>query len=126
MRRGATGLLAALLLASLCLAGCTMKAGRFVPHSQFVYPNSNVKILGPVHAKKTKAMILIPPKFGIKDLKKVYNKALLTHSGANILTNFSEDTSLTTIPLGYFHLYIMSYEIRGDAAQMVVGEQELR
>lgn len=105
------------------MAACTVKGGRFVSNSQFAYPNSNIKILGPAHAEITKKRIILAPTFDIKELKQTYNKALAGQAGANILVNYSEDTTFYTV---FGIANTMTYEIKGEAAKMEIGRQYLR
>ena len=110
----------------LCLAGCSFVTdGRFVTHSQFVYPNSNVKVLGPVVARKFKVTPFVPLQINMKDMTRAYNNALSKQAGANLLVNFTEDTSIIMICAVFLPIYIVIYELKGDAAKMEVGEQEL-
>ncbi len=113
------------LMASVGLAiGCTAKFGAQQPNTQFVYPNSNVKVLGPVSASLTKQGIMgwgtIPT---ADEVRSVYDQALAERAGANVLVNFSEETTITT----YMGIWATStYTIEGDAAHMEVGKQRLR
>ena len=54
-----------------------------------------------------------------------YNNALSKQAGANLLVNFTEDTSIIMICAVFLPIYIVIYELKGDAAKMEVGEQEL-
>jgi hypothetical protein len=100
----------------------TVKSGRFVSNSQFAYPNSNIKMLGPTRAEITNKSIILAPKFDISDLKQAYNKALAGQAGANILVNFSEDTTFHAV----FGINTLTYELKGEAARMEVGQQYIR
>ena len=122
MRKDVAVIMVAVLI-MFFMTACTVKGGRFVPNSQFAYPNSNIKMLGPAHAEITKKSIIIAPKFDIKDLKQTYNKALASQAGANILVNFSEDTTFYTV-LGIANT--LTYELNGEAAKMEVGRQYLK
>lgn len=106
-----------------CTSGCSTTYGRLVPNSQFAYPNSNIKTLGPVKAEVQKTTWLIAPTLKSKDIKKCYNDALSQASGANILINYKEDTTFTAWP---FSIYNIKYRIEGEAGRMVIGKQELR
>ncbi len=112
------------LLATMCLSvGCTTSFGAQQPNTQFVYPNSNVKILGPAQASVTKQGFM---GFGVlptgDEVRAVYDQALSQQAGANVLVNFSEDTDFTT----YLLWATATYTIKGDAAKMDVGKQHLR
>jgi hypothetical protein len=102
-----------------------MKMGRVVTNSQFAYPNSNVKALGPVRAEVTKSGWFSPPPLEMKDVKAAYNRALSQVEGANLLINYKEDTTVTYYPIAYFWYFTVKYEIEGQAARMTVGKQEL-
>ena len=113
------------LMACVGLAiGCTAKFGAQQLNTQFVYPNSNVKILGPVTASITKQGIMgwgtIPT---ADEVRSVYDEALAERQGANVLVNFSEETAITTY-MGFWAT--STYTIEGDAAHMEVGKQRLR
>lgn len=115
----------AVVLIAVVFTGCTFSTnGRFMPHSQFVYPNSNVKVLGPVVARQCRVTPIIPYEITLEDMTKTYNKALAGQAGANLLVNYTEDVSIVMICL-YIPIYIVTYELKGDAARMEVGEQDL-
>lgn len=98
--------------------GCSTTFGHFVPNSQFAYPNSNIKSLGPVKAEVehySKSLTL-------EDIKKCYNDALAKAPGANILINYREDTTYTSLPIGYK----VKYVLEGEAAQQTIGQQHLK
>lgn len=57
------------------------------------------------------------------DIKKCYNDALGKVSGANILINYKEDTTFTSYP---FDIYTIQYSVRGEAAQMTIGQQDIK
>ena len=112
-------------VAILCyVSGCQTTVGHMVPNSQFAYPNSNVKMLGPVKAEITKTSWLIAPDLKIADLRKCYNDAMSKASGANILVNYRESTTLTIYPIIF--VSSVKYTLEGDAAQMDVGKQQLK
>ena len=102
-------------------SGCTTQYGALVPKSVFIYPNSNVTPLGPVKAEKTKIWPFIVPSLTFKDLDGTYDKALAQAPGANLLINYNEDTSLTTI----LFIHILNYKIDGQAAKMEIGQKPL-
>lgn len=108
---------------ALALQGCTMSSGALQPNTQFVYPNSNVRILGPVKAEISKWSFMgIGGFFDAKDIRDTYQKALSQQSGANVLVNFKEDSDFTT----YILMVNSTYRISGDAASMEVGNQILK
>jgi hypothetical protein len=109
---------------STVLAACTTTSGGFRPNTQFVYPNSNVKILGPTSAELSKwGVLFFVPSFSPNEIYGVYDQALKKHAGADILVNFDEGVT-TTSYLGF--VTTLKYVISGDAAQMEVGKQQLR
>jgi len=114
------------IIAMLGGSGCSTTGGHLAPQAHFVYPNSNVKILGTAKAQCSKTSVFIPPRLGLEDLKSVRDKVLSQVSGANVLVNVKEDTTWTVIPLGYFNIYMVTYKLEADAAHMEVGRQELR
>ena len=101
--------------------GCSTQYGAMVPNSAFVFPNSNVTPLYPVKAEKSKTWLFIAPSLTHKDIKATYDQALTQAPGANLLVNYREDTTLTTI-LFFQHLH---YKIEGTAARMEVGKKVL-
>ncbi len=113
----------ALVACASLFAACTTNFGAQRPNTQFVYPNSNVKVLGPISASITKQGWL---GFGVlptaDEVREVYQQALTQRQGANVIVNFSEDTKFTT----FFLWATTTYTISGEGAQMVVGKQRLR
>ena len=105
-------------------SGCTHTAGHFNPNTQYAYPNSNIESLGPVRAEMSKTMWILSPQLELEDVKKCYNDALSQASGANILINYSEDTTYTMIPI--LEIRNVKYVIEGEAARMTIGQQDLR
>lgn len=104
-------------------AGCTATHGHLVPASQFAYPNSNIKALGPTRAEIKKTTWLIQPRLKLAEIKKCYNDALAKVEGANILINYKEDTVFTQYP---FSIYSVKYTLDGEAAIQTVGQQDLK
>jgi hypothetical protein len=121
-----TGTISWLVLASAIVlaTGCTYRAGHFNPNTQFAYPNSNIKTLGPVKAEVKKTTWIVRPELKLDDIKGCYNEALAQASGANILVNYSEDTYFTAVP--FLSIFTVRYVIQGEAAAMTIGQQELR
>ena len=111
------------LLGFLALSGCSMRNGRFVTHTQHVFPNSNVAMLGPARAEMSKWGVFVGPTFTMKELQDVYRRALSQQAGANILVDYHEDTTLLWLLLP---VYRVTYSLAGQAARMTVGEQALR
>ena len=111
-----------MLLLMVGATGCISTQGSFEPNVQFVYPNSNVKVLGPTSAEMTKWSVLFFVRWFDKDeVLSVYREALKKQQGANVLVDFDQDTRM-----GYFLLVnFTTFRIRGQAAVMEVGQQEL-
>ena len=104
------------------VTGCSMKFGSLEPNTQFVYPNSNVHVLGPVSASMTKLGILgIGGFFSGDEIRSVYREALAQRAGANVIVNFNQDTVSTM----WMIVTVNTYTISGDAASMEVGKQRL-
>ena len=102
--------------------GCSMKFGGLEPNTQFVYPNSNVKVLGPVSASMTKiGILMLGGFFSGDDIRSVYREALAQREGANVIVNFNQDTVSTVWGL----VTVNTYSISGDAASMEVGKKRL-
>lgn len=111
------------------LSGCT--AGRMYeigPETHFVYPNSNVRMLGPVsYTYKSPVSFGIPKTLmtGKEDLE-FYNAALAQIPGSNLIADYVRVTEFK-----YFMIYppIIFYwtqfTLQGTAAKMTVGDQEL-
>ena len=109
------------------LSGCTLASfSRLGPQSCFVYPNSNVKALGPAHASAATDPSLVPQ--GLRESKmdrKLYTQALNSVEGANVITDYVVTARMKVIPLIYINLYWTQYELDGTAAKMEVGKQVL-
>lgn len=100
-----------------------MKMGQRVPSSQFIFPNSNVKPLGPAKASTKKFGFFSPPTMGLEMIKGTYNQALSKAEGANLLINYNQDVTFTMFP--FPPLYWITYSLEGEAARMDVGTQKL-
>jgi hypothetical protein len=120
MRTPQWAVLAALGCLGIALSGCTTSRtmGHYVPNSQFAYPNSTIKVLGPTTASITKEIEQDSPGLTVEDMRKVYADALAKVEGANILINYREDTTIT------FQMFAkpkIQYRLEGEAARMDVG-----
>ncbi len=103
--------------------GCAVTAGSFEPNTQFVYPNSNVKELGYTEATYGKwGVLTFARPLTMQEALKVYHEAIQKVEGANLLVNFDQDTT-TYI---YVLLNYTEFTIRGQAARMEVGKQDLK
>ena len=121
-----------LLLACLSLvalgAGCTTTTrSPRIPHTDFIYPNSNVMALSasPVTADaSTVCGVLIFPIGGLDtdDMKQLLDDAK-GRAGADVLLNANIETSTFMIP---YLFTLCSMEVSGYPAKMEVGRQELR
>ncbi len=111
-----------MLVAGCIFSGCISTNGALQPNTQFVYPNSNVKELGPVSASRTKmGPLFFVPSFTADEIRSAYDEALSGQSGANVIVNFDEDTTVTNFVL----FNTVKYTIRGQSAAMEVGKQIL-
>lgn len=109
-------------LSALLLWGCSTTSGTFEPRTQFVYPNSNVKALGPTEASAKKVGFLgFISAFDRDEIQAVYDEAISKVEGADILLDFQQDTTVTSYPF----VTVITYRIRGTAANMEVGIQDL-
>lgn len=127
MKQSRYKLLLLTILFGLVLSGCTAgMANRFQPASHFVHPNSNVKILGPVHVSlKSGISIMLPPPVRTAEMdKKLYQMALAQQSGADVIVDFVVTAKITMYPL-YITFYKVEYILDGMAAKKIVGKQEL-
>jgi hypothetical protein len=117
------------IICSVCLTGalalvtgCTSTTGGIVPKSAFVYPNSNVTPLGPVTAEKSKTRFFVTPRLNYDWVEDVYNQALGKAPGANIIVDYREDTTVTSILL----FNTVTYSLNGTAAKMDVGKKVMK
>ena len=118
MNRLRMGVYFSVVVALAATTGCSTTFGHFVPNSQFAYPNSNIKSLGPVRAEVT----CFGRAFTVEEIRKCYNDALAQAPGANILINYREDTTYTSLPVSYK----VKYVVEGEAAQQTIGQQHLK
>lgn len=104
------------------ITACSNSTYNIVPQSHYDYPNSNVEPLGQVKAESSILTFIIPPMLsGDLEIKTV-SKALAKKSGADMLINYTTETTTTTLP----YIYLLKYKISGTAAKMSVGLQELK
>jgi hypothetical protein len=116
-------LAAAALLLALAAGGCSTQFGSTITNHRFVYPNSNVRVLGPVKATVSRTGF-ISATLPLNQVKETYEAALAQQSGANLLVNIKEDTTTTLIPI--IPIVTITYTIEGDAAVMEIGKQVLK
>jgi hypothetical protein len=123
-----------IVLLIVTLAACTVTpAGNArLNSSHFVYPNSNVAPLSPVTASTSKLCGILGifnwDGYTPETTEEVYVQAL-KKSGGDLLINTSESRSTA----GYLYTVIFpplisvcTTEVRGTAAKMQVGMQELK
>lgn len=115
-----------LLALLLGLPGCTVGLLlRVEPESHFVYPNSNVKELGPVSAKMTGDFGLFMPsplRTSASD-EAIYRLALQGSPGADLIVNYVATSTVRTLANLVFWT---THQLEGTAAEMTVGKQQLR
>ena len=125
-RHSLTALFLTLLIAGLFSAGCVTKAGDRLTSTNFAYPNSNVTPLGKVEASTpTKFNIFFPRTMSRQNVLDLRDSALAQAPGADILINVRTDTSVTMFPYP-IPMYWTKSVIKGTAAKMAVGEQDLQ
>ena len=111
-----------MLVAGCVLSGCMSTNGALQPNTQFVYPNSKVREVGPVSSTRMKTGVLFfVPSFTAAEIRSAYDEALSSERGANVLVNFDEETKVTN----YVLFNTVEYTIRGQSASMEVGKQRL-
>ena len=114
--------LTACLLLATGLSGCTSTAGMIVPNAHYVYPNSNVELLGAVSATKSKTGFFSPPGIKMDELEALYREALAQKDG-DVLVNATFETKVTVYPI--IPIAKAKFMISGTAAKMTVGKQRL-
>ena len=117
------------LLALLAPIGCAVGgATRIAPESHFVFPNSNIKAMGPVSATlQGPPTLFIPPPLRTAEIdKRLYETALAQMQDADLIIDYVVSTEITMIPIPYIQVYLTKHTIEGTAAQMRVGRQRLR
>lgn len=116
-------------LALLAPIGCAVGGGtRIAPESHFVFPNSNVKALGPVSATYQSPMTLfIPPPIRTAEIDQtLYQTALAKMQDADLVIDYVVTTEITLLPIPYLSVYLTKHRLEGTAAKMTVGKQRLR
>ncbi len=121
-----TAMFLVLLIAGLFTAGCVTKAGDRLTSTNFAYPNSNVTPLGKVEASTpSKFSVFVPRTMSRQNVIDLRDAALSQAPGADLLINVRTDTSVTMFPYP-IPMYWTKSTIKGTAAKMEVGEQELQ
>ena len=121
-----------LVVAAFALVGssvaCTAGVGaRIQPSSHFVYPNSNVKELGPVKVNMFGGWSLFfPSPVRTSEIDhKLYNAALTQHEGADMIIDYVVTSKVKFIPAYVLMIYYTTHELDGTAAVAEVGRQHL-
>ena len=119
-------LLAGGALSACGLGGCAVAQYTEIgPQSHFIFPNSNVKALGPVKVKVPgRSTWGMPPVPDSGDHLRAYNAALQQVEGANLIIDYVKIIKLYGIPILY--VYWSEIELEGTAAKMEVGKQVLQ
>ena len=110
-------------LLGIASSGCISTNGALQPNTQFVYPNSNVTVLGHVESSRKKfGPLFFVPSFTSREVLGTYREALQAEDGANVIVNFDESTIVSNFIL----FNTIEYRISGQGAKMEVGRQILR
>lgn len=111
------------ILFVMFLSGCSsVTTGSFSPSTHFTYPNSNVTPMGYVHVTVEEDSFLSIPTLTKEKILKLLDDALVQKPGADMITDYSIDTTYKTFFLIY-NKQILNLE--GTAVKMVVGKKEL-
>ena len=114
------------LVMGLFAAGCVTKAGDRLISTNFSYPNSNVTPLREVEASTpSKFSVFFPRTMSRNNVVELKDAALAQAEGADILINVRTDTTVTMFPYPV-PLFWTKSTIKGTAARMEVGEQQLQ
>lgn len=116
-----TSLLVIIALICSLTTGCLSKVGGVHPNSHFAYPNSNIEALGPVEASASRFSLIMGTVVDKKFVQEVYNKAL-QKSGGDLIINYKFDTEVLMV----FPVFITTLKLKGTAAKMTVGVQQLK
>ena len=114
-------LFASVILLLIVTTGCAIKMGGTNTHSAYVYPNSNITPLGQTNAYFKKTSFFIPPIIDGKVIRKLEDNAAAKYPDADMLIDYTVDTKFTTI----LFFYILEINLKGTAANMVVGKQDI-
>ena len=110
------------ILSVMFLSGCSMTAGSFNPSTHFTYPNSNVVPMGYVHVTSEEDSFFSFPTLTKEKILKLLDDALVQKPGADMITDYSIDTTYKTFFLIYNK---QTLNLEGTAVKMVVGKKEL-
>ncbi|MBS2017708.1 MAG: hypothetical protein JST00_32820 [Deltaproteobacteria bacterium] len=127
MMKRATSTLRALTPVSLAvtlLSGCTLGSSSQSPQSHFAYPNSNVIPMGEARGSHSRLCGLLIFNWGAPDGddQEAATKEALERANADILINVRTDSAQQIIPM---LINICKVSVRGTAAKMEVGRQQL-
>ena len=104
------------------LLACSVTSGSFTPATNFTYPNSVVTPLGHVHVTAKEGTFLITPTLTKDKILKLLNDALGQRQGADMIVNYSVNTTYTIYPFFYT---TQELNLDGTAVKMEVGNKEL-
>ena len=107
---------------SALLLGCSMTSGSFSPSTNFTYPNSDVTPLGHVHVTAKEGAFLVAPVLTKEKIVKLLDDALGQKPGADMIVNYSIDTTYTIYPF----YTTQEISLDGTAVKMQVGQKELK
>jgi hypothetical protein len=107
-------------------SACTVaQFHRIGPQTHFTYPNSNVKVLGPVKVQmKGPGSWFAPSIMTGETDEKLYQLAMAKVNGSNLLIDYVRTTTVYQWPLP--QIFWTQEELEATAAQMEVGQQTLR
>ena len=107
------------------LGGCQVgQISQLSPQSNFNYPNSNVKPLGPVKVKiPGRTCWMYPPLPCGDDESKLHNAAIAKVGGATMVVDYVQTVRLYNLYL--IPLWWSELELEGTAAKAEVGKQKL-
>lgn len=114
-----------LILACVLVSGCTVSSfSRIGPETNFAYPNSNIKALGPVEAGFTGSVtfLSLPDIRTSESDRRLMEEALQKSEGANLIADYVVTSTIKSFILFYW----VNHEIEGVAARMDVGSQVLK
>lgn len=104
--------------------GCSTKLGfsSFKDRSKYVYPNSNVEVIGRATGKATG-----DPEDSGRLVKEAIQKAV-DSKGGDMLINFTEQQTITITNIPFIPVPIVEYEIvvEGTVAKTEVGLKKLK
>lgn len=111
------------VLVALSSVGCTLGSASQSPQSHFTFPNSNVIPLKEARGSSSKLCGLLGITPGAPDAEdqEAATREALDRSGGDLLINVRTDTRI----FNAFLFAICTTKVRGTAAKMEVGRQQL-